>query len=350
MDGPTSPLCIAVRPGEARRRARGPRPGCPRRSCRPPRRRARGPRAGGSGRGAAVRLVAVPVRVLGPAPVRSSASVSRTGTANRSPSRSSFAPPRRGRGSARVAGSSERRMWAQGRLRGLRPGRRIIGVGAAGPVGLGLWTPPGSRDYHSTREGGRRDRRAAREDVCQGHDLAGRPAISRIRPERGGMGRGPGPGRPRPGPACVNCRSAQRNLRAGAGADPGPACTMRAQRDTVHPASRRASPARWNPPALDPREPTSHNASPGDITRTTPPGAGTRKGGVSAHGETQRLPPGGGDAQAKTRRAVAPTPAPARRRSHRSRRRVAPGAARPPSRRRSAGAPAAPPDRSPEEP
>ena len=199
-------------------------------------------------------------------------------------------------------------MWAQGRSRGLRPGRRIIGVGAAGPVGLGLWTPPGSRDYHSTREGGRRDRRAAREDVCQGHDLAGRPAISRTRPGRDGTGtgpgptttpgptpgwRGPGPGRPRPGPACVNCRSAQRNPGAGAGADPGPACAMRAQRDTVHPASHRASPARRNPPALDPREPTSHNASPGDITRTTPPGAGTRKGGVSAHGESQRLPPGG---------------------------------------------------------
>ena len=197
MDGPTSPLCIAVRPGEARRRARGPRPGCPRRSCRPPRRRARGPRAGGSGRGAAVRLVAVPVRVLGPAPVRSSASVSRTGAANRSPPRSSSAPPRRGGGSARVAGSSERRMWAQGRSRGLRPGRRIIGVGAAGPVGLGLWTPPGSRDYHSTREGGRRDRRAAREIMPLADVLAGRPAISRIRPERGEMGRGPGPGRRR---------------------------------------------------------------------------------------------------------------------------------------------------------
>ena len=322
MDGPTSPLCIAVRPGEARRRARGPRPGCPRRSCRPPRRRARGPRAGGSGRGAAVRLVAVPVRVLGPAPVRSSASVSRTGRRT-------------------------------GPRRAPRPHRRA-GAGA----------PPGSRDHHSTREGGRRDRRAAREDVCQGHDLAGRPAISRTRPGRDGTGtgpgptttpgptpgwRGPGPGRPRPGPACVNCRSAQRNPGAGAGADPGPACAMRARRDTVHPASRRASPARRNPPALDPREPTSHNASPGDITRTTPRGRG-RARAASPPMASPRDSPGGGDAQAKTRRAVAPTPAPARRRSHRSRRRVASGAARPPSRRRSASAPAAPPDRSPEEP
>ena len=205
-------------------------------------------------------------------------------------------------------GSSGRRRCARPRRshgRGRRTGPRRA---PRSHRRAGAGAPPGSRDYHSTREGGRRDRRAAREDVCQGHDLAGRPAISRTRPGRDGTGtgpgptttpgptpgwRGPGPGRPRPGPACVNCRSAQRNPGAGAGADPGPACAMRAQRDTVHPASHRASPARRNPPALDPREPTSHNASPGDITRTTPPGAGTRKGGVSAHGESQRLPPGG---------------------------------------------------------
>ena len=219
MDGPTSPLCIAVRPGEARRRARGPRPGCPRRSCRPPRRRARGPRAGGSGRGAAVRLVAVPVRALGPAPVRSSASVSRTGAANRSPSRSSFAPPRRGGGSARVAGSSERRMWAQGRSRGLRPGRGII-------------------------------TRPARAGV----EIAGRPArtsatgmISRVarrsrEPGRGGMGRGPDPG-PRRLPD---------RPRAGAGrarGGPGPSRT--------EPGLRNASPARRNPPSLAPCEPSA---------------------------------------------------------------------------------------------
>ena len=52
---------------------------------------------------------------------------------------------------------------------------------------------------------------------------------------------------------------------------PSPACVMRAQRDGFHPASRRASPARRNPPALDPRRLTSHNASPGDITKSTPP-------------------------------------------------------------------------------
>ena len=55
---------------------------------------------------------------------------------------------------------------------------------------------------------------------------------------------------------------------------PGPACVMRAQRDMVHPASRHASSARQNPPAFDPREHASHNASPGDITKTTPPGRG----------------------------------------------------------------------------
>ena len=53
---------------------------------------------------------------------------------------------------------------------------------------------------------------------------------------------------------------------------PGPACVMRAQRDGIHPSSRHARSARRNPPALDPREPTSHNASPDDITDSTPPG------------------------------------------------------------------------------
>ena len=53
---------------------------------------------------------------------------------------------------------------------------------------------------------------------------------------------------------------------------PGPACVMRAQRDGVHPGSRRASSARRNPPALDSCEPASHNASPGDIANSTPPG------------------------------------------------------------------------------
>ena len=56
---------------------------------------------------------------------------------------------------------------------------------------------------------------------------------------------------------------------------PDPACAMRARRNIIHPTSRHASSARHNPPALDPREPTWRNASPGDITKTTPPGVGT---------------------------------------------------------------------------
>ena len=65
---------------------------------------------------------------------------------------------------------------------------------------------------------------------------------------------------------------------------PEPACAMRARRDAVRPASRRASPARRNPPALDPRNPTWRNASPGDITRTTPPGPGLSDGDLGVAG------------------------------------------------------------------
>ena len=78
-----------------------------------------------------------------------------------------------------------------------------------------------------------------------------RDGVGRYEPDR----RGPDPGRPDPG-------------------RPDPACAMRAQRDAVRLTSRRASPARHNPPELDSREPTWRNASPGDITKTTPPGAG----------------------------------------------------------------------------
>ena len=82
-------------------------------------------------------------------------------------------------------------------------------------------------------------------------------------------------------------------------ADPGtgrgrcgsdPACVMRAQRDAVHPASRRASPARHNPPALDSREPASHNASPGDITNSTPPGLAPGSSGAGTRQVPGRVP------------------------------------------------------------
>ena len=237
MDGPTSPLCIAVRPGEARRRARGPRPGCPRRSCRPPRRRARGPRAGGSGRGAAVRLVAVPVRVLGPAPVRSSASVSRTGAANRSPSRSSFAPPRRGRGSARVAGSSERRMWAQGRSRGLRPGRGIITRPARAGVEI-AGRPARTSARGMISRGARRSREPGRGgmdgDRARAHD------DSRTDP---GLARaGPRPAETGTGLRKLQVRSTESRGRSRCGPGAG---------------LRNASPARHRPPRLAPREPSA---------------------------------------------------------------------------------------------
>mgnify|MGYP000931936412 CR=1 FL=1 len=93
--------------------------------------------------------------------------------------------------------------------------------------------------------------------------------------------------------------------------DAGPACVMRAQRDTIYPSSHRASPARRNPPALDPREPTSHNATRGDLTESTPQGRGSsgrrpgsrsasstpskrrRAGGARhSHGAVGRLPQG----------------------------------------------------------
>ena len=73
---------------------------------------------------------------------------------------------------------------------------------------------------------------------------------------------------------------------------------MRAQRDTVHPTSRRASPARRNSPALDSCEPTWRNASPGDITETTPPGAGRPRGWRHRVCRPKRLPRGVGDLQA----------------------------------------------------
>ena len=53
---------------------------------------------------------------------------------------------------------------------------------------------------------------------------------------------------------------------------------MPGQLNGIHPTSRHASPARRNPSALDPREPTWHNASPGDIAKSTPPGVGLRHG------------------------------------------------------------------------
>ena len=152
-----------------------------------------------------------------------------------------------------------------------------------------------------------RDRIPGRRSRRSGDDLASQDTFSRSRPRRDGAGiwlaRVVGP----------------EAVRAESGAGQFPDCVMRAQRYAVHPASRRASPARHNPPALDSCEPASHNASPGDITNSTPPGlapgssgAGTRQvpgrvpdpPGAETRTSSSRplmradaIPPVGGDAQ-----------------------------------------------------
>ena len=128
-----------------------------------------------------------------------------------------------------------------------------------------------------------------------------RPAPSLRRSGRGGPGpgcsssadtsswTGSGPGR-----ACV----IPGPLNGITGPGPGRACAMRAQRDAVHPASHRASPARRNPPRLDYCEPASHNASRGDITNSTPPGGGARATPTPTSRSPSTDSPRGGGAQA----------------------------------------------------
>ena len=116
-----------------------------------------------------------------------------------------------------------------------------------------------------------------------------RDGVGRYEPDR----RGPDPGRPDPG-------------------RPGPACAMRAQRDAVRLTSRRASPARHNPPELDSREPTWRNASPGDITKTTPPGVGDSRTARQTPGRTP-TPRGAELRRTVRRRTPRSNPAPHRR-------------------------------------
>ena len=132
-----------------------------------------------------------------------------------------------------------------------RPGRRP----RCGPAELLPRRPPV-----------RRRRRGARRDPARG--------IRHIARRRGRVGRPPepllaGPGRaesavrtatnPRSGALAPTFRPGRGRGDVGwggagrAGTDPDPACVMRAQRNTIRPASRRASPARRNPPALDSR-------------------------------------------------------------------------------------------------
>ena len=80
------------------------------------------------------------------------------------------------------------------------------------------------------------------------------------------------------------------SARSWAGADPSPACAMRAQRNETRLGLHHASSARQNPPALNPREPAAHHAIPGDITKTTPPGAGAGRG--RREGAGALTPPG----------------------------------------------------------
>ena len=71
---------------------------------------------------------------------------------------------------------------------------------------------------------------------------------------------------------------------------------MRTRRNTIHPTSRHASPARRNPLALDSREPTWRNASPDDITRT-PPRGGDAHDARGACADCMRDFPGARDVQ-----------------------------------------------------
>ena len=141
------------------------------------------------------------------------------------------------------------------------------------------------------------DRDQARDGV---HDTRTGPGPARARPASAppasptpGSAR-PAPslrrsGRGGPGPGC----SSSADTSSWTGSGPGRACAMRAQRDAVHPASHRASPARRNPPRLDSCEPASHNASRGDITNSTPPGGrGSGDADADVAVAVGRLPPG----------------------------------------------------------
>ena len=143
------------------------------------------------------------------------------------------------------------------------------------------------------------DRDQARDGV---HDTRTGPGPARARPASAppasptpGSAR-PAPslrrsGRGGPGPGC----SSSADTSSWTGSGPGRACAMRAQRDAVHPASHRASPARRNPPRLDSCEPASHNASRGDITNSTPPGgAGLGRRRRRRRGRRRPTPPPGG--------------------------------------------------------
>ena len=119
-----------------------------------------------------------------------------------------------------------------------------------------------------------------RSNMCRGFPQAVRMDYSGLDVGGGLVGRAAGRG---PAAIATTLRNA-----------PGPACVMRAQRDGIHTTLRHASSARRNPPQLDPCRPTSHNASPADITKTTPRGRGHRGRQPRAGPPGWRRPPGGG--------------------------------------------------------
>ena len=118
-----------------------------------------------------------------------------------------------------------------------------------------------------------------RSNMCRGFPQAVRIDYSGLDVGGGLVGRAAGRG-----PAAI--ATTLRNV-------PGPACVMRAQRDGIHTTLRHASSARRNPPQLDPCRPTSHNASPADITKTTPRGRGHRGRRLRAGPPGWRRPRGG---------------------------------------------------------
>ena len=119
-----------------------------------------------------------------------------------------------------------------------------------------------------------------RSNMCRGFPQAVRMDYSGLDVGGGLVGRAAGRG---PAAIATTLRNA-----------PGPACVMRAQRDGIHTTLRHASSARRNPPQLDPCRPTSHNASPADITKTTPRGRGHRGRRLRAGPPGWRRPPGRG--------------------------------------------------------
>ena len=102
------------------------------------------------------------------------------------------------------------------------------------------------------------------------------------------------PEKPRPGPGPARTRGSpppprRSDLRAAILGEKGPAHVMRDQRNRIHLSSRDASPARHNPPALALREPASHNARPGDMTNSTPPGGAPARS-IAARGGARTGP------------------------------------------------------------